>query len=546
MRYKKILSLFIILFFCSSLLVLIPNIPKVKADNTNLAPITPTNPYTIWSFADPNHPDVNLDTTVLSPTGLDTIRIDGDYPQWTECDTYFISCQPFDRIMFSCYIKTNGIGNSGDQTGARIGIDFYTLGGTRIAGVYQPDGTQDYNPNTNQWSNDPEANYVSWSTTQWTKITMSFTVPLTYVGDGFGGVSSGQTATPNNMVLWMQLSNGALSNSECWFGDPILTINGTTTVNTANILGQSIIGDTINGASGNYAYYSSFIAQETGTISSINAYVNSYYGGTTNAVTAIFNGTISTSPLARTSTTESISASWGWVNFPITPMNIVSGNVYTLAILGDTALGIVGFTQQSGTGQINAVVDTYPTFTNPLGTSVYTDVNGVMSIYANITLTTSDTIAPTYSNIYETSTTVNTESFFYIQWQDNVALSYTIFGSNETGTFLNQTALPLAYNPDVIFEGKQLPSVVGDVVSFEWWANDTSNNWANTGKQYLTVTTTTPTATPTATPTVIPQATNNEIFGFIGELNPTAAIAFIGGIIMIALVALGTFVKHRR
>jgi hypothetical protein len=103
-------------------------------------------------------------------------------------------------------------------------------------------------------------------------------------------------------------------------------------------------------------------------------------------------------------------------------------------------------------------------------------------------LTVQDTIAPTYSNIAHSTTTVGVSCTFSCKWQDNIALSGYVFSWNGTGTWQNNTWTALTGNPAWANVTKTLPSNPGTVVGYKWYCNDASDNWNETSINTLTTT----------------------------------------------------------
>jgi len=104
---------------------------------------------------------------------------------------------------------------------------------------------------------------------------------------------------------------------------------------------------------------------------------------------------------------------------------------------------------------------------------------------------TGDTTKPTYSNVGTNTTNAGIVCRFYAQWSDNVGLSGFIFGCNNTGVWVNDTWTDLwTGTPTSGWSNvtKTLNSTIGVVIKWRIWANDTSNNWNNTGMQSFTTT----------------------------------------------------------
>lgn len=95
--------------------------------------------------------------------------------------------------------------------------------------------------------------------------------------------------------------------------------------------------------------------------------------------------------------------------------------------------------------------------------------------------------APTVSSISTNSTIVSQSAIFSAYWTDNNALSGYIFGSNNTGSWSNQTFATLGSNPAWANQTVTLNATMDNVVSVRWWCNDTANNWADSGVQSFTI-----------------------------------------------------------
>jgi len=101
--------------------------------------------------------------------------------------------------------------------------------------------------------------------------------------------------------------------------------------------------------------------------------------------------------------------------------------------------------------------------------------------------------SPTYSSISTSIPVAGQIITFHVYWSDDYGVSGCIFGSNNSGTPINNTwsnAWTSWVNPpknawfDVTL---MLNATDGAVVQYEWWCNDTSNNWNATGLNSVTV-----------------------------------------------------------
>ena len=98
---------------------------------------------------------------------------------------------------------------------------------------------------------------------------------------------------------------------------------------------------------------------------------------------------------------------------------------------------------------------------------------------------------PTYSDISTTSTNAGSACAFSVLWAGNANVSGYIFGTNNSGAFVNAswtsffdfTNQTSAYSRVT----ETLDSTIGDVVSWGFWCNDTSNRWSEIPLQTLYV-----------------------------------------------------------
>jgi hypothetical protein len=163
---------------------------------------------------------------------LDTSDTYGGSPSWEitlssvnmGADYGGMSVAPGDKIVFSCWIKTSAatlkadVGNP--QAGGRIGIDMYGAKGV-ICGFCTPNGVGT--------STDSVNTYVTFGTSTWTQVTMSFTVASTYQAEAGYGVAypGGQSVTPTSMIPWLVVwsdTQGSNEHGTAWFADAQLTI----------------------------------------------------------------------------------------------------------------------------------------------------------------------------------------------------------------------------------------------------------------------------------------------------------------------------------
>jgi hypothetical protein len=113
------------------------------------------------------------------------------------------------------------------------------------------------------------------------------------------------------------------------------------------------------------------------------------------------------------------------------------------------------------------------------------------NIIGYITITFTDP-PPTYSNVGTNSTLAGQPCEFYTLWNDNTNVSGFIFGTNNTGSWTNDTwvAFSAFYNSTAAWSNvtKTLNSTIDVVIQWQIWCNDTGNNWNNTGIQTFATT----------------------------------------------------------
>ena len=133
------------------------------------------------------------------------------------------------------------------------------------------------------------------------------------------------------------------------------------------------------------------------------------------------------------------------------------------------------------------------------GSGTY-DIMGIVYVY-NVTFTKGVNekidvrdwleIPPTYSNLGTNTTLAGDPAKFHVFWQHEDGLSGYIFGTNNTGTWQNETWTdPWSGEPTSGWSNvtKTLNSTVGVTVEFQFWCNSSNNVWGTTGTKFLTTT----------------------------------------------------------
>lgn len=98
---------------------------------------------------------------------------------------------------------------------------------------------------------------------------------------------------------------------------------------------------------------------------------------------------------------------------------------------------------------------------------------------------------PTYSNGSSSSANAGSSCTFSVLWKDSANLSGYIFGTNNTGSFVNDTWVPFSNSVSQTSAystvTKTLSNTIGDVVQWRFWCNDTNNSWNAAPLQSLLV-----------------------------------------------------------
>jgi len=182
-------------------------------------------------------------------------------------------------------------------------------------------------------------------------------------------------------------------------------------------------------------------------------------------------------------------------------INQANGDVW--GVWGNTIDTAINYAQYNGTWQaaqtlynasagysINppSVMTYYDVMNNAVGTMWYeSHLTDYHLRYLSLSVVpTADVTPPTYSNVAYNSTTAGNSCLLTCLWTDNVNVSGFIVGNNNTGTWQNTTWTSTWSNwadSESAWANITLTlnSSYNFVVQFEWWCNDTSGNWNNTG-----------------------------------------------------------------
>jgi hypothetical protein len=337
------------------------------------------------------------------------------------------------------------------------------------------------------WSWNNSGQWVNSSTTAFTSN------PITFSGTW--------NATPSNVVSVIIYGNST---------DNVWTASATTNF----VLGSQFVSSTSlsNGFSLGCAYPEntslgaavamSFVPTDNKIVSNVTAHVykgNALTNGT-DAYFAIFAGTGTSgtnayptgAPLVRTANidvstlgTTDVAVTYNFLN----NYTLIAGRTYEIAFLNPSlasGTNIPTYTMiyQGTTSQTNVNSNLARWLNGAWETAVATTRTWSVQLFGwNYT----DSAIPTVNNVGYTSRYVSTSCNLSSYWADESGLSGYIIGNNNTGTWVNSTWTAFGANPSWANKTITLNQTGYNVVQWEFWANDTANNWSNTGLQNIAV-----------------------------------------------------------
>lgn len=99
-----------------------------------------------------------------------------------------------------------------------------------------------------------------------------------------------------------------------------------------------------------------------------------------------------------------------------------------------------------------------------------------------------DETVPTYSNPNTNTTLAGASIRFQVTLEDETQLDSAIIGHNNSGQWVNGSVIDISGFIYILNETDTLNETEGIRVEWQVWFNDSSDNWANTGIQFLVVT----------------------------------------------------------
>lgn len=254
-----------------------------------------------------------------------------------------------------------------------------------------------------------------------------------------------------------------------------ITNNMTTSSTTfTSAFGETSIGDTLDSSFTNTITGSKFTPLLSGNITNITAYVGNGAGFPVSnfkyAVYRVSDGVLTGYTSAGT---MAFGASYAWITLNITSGGfIISAIDYYLCVFSDNDIGSYSSAEASK-GMSKS--STYPTLPDPLTSPSTT--NKRWSIYASYNYSAYDGIAgQNYS--------------FSSLWNDDVNMSKSLFYTNNTGSQVGTDITPTSWYNTTAFWANMtmtLNNTVGVLVTFYFWANDTSNNINQTATYVILV-----------------------------------------------------------
>jgi cyclophilin family peptidyl-prolyl cis-trans isomerase len=98
---------------------------------------------------------------------------------------------------------------------------------------------------------------------------------------------------------------------------------------------------------------------------------------------------------------------------------------------------------------------------------------------------------PAYASASNSLPYKGTQCTFSVLWNDDVNVSGYVFGSNVTGTFVNDTWIPFSKFANstaaIASAAKTLNNSIGDTIVWRVWCNDSNNRWSSIAPQNVAI-----------------------------------------------------------
>jgi len=301
--------------------------------------------------------------------------------------------------------------------------------------------------------------------------------------------------------------------------------------------GYSSVGGSVDdGANSTRFVGSNFTLTESANVTAIHAYMTqaSYE---TKSKCAIYSNAFAL--VGESLEFTRVDAGWFWYNYTFAANPILSAGQYFLVFWCDKVTSWTNTKYTTGDFATQGIEGsgTYGTF--PSTASSYNLTNRKYSVYADYTAPTAT--PPTFTVQAVNTTIASDNCLFSCLVEDNVAVDFGIFGTNNTGPWVNETATDISGTSDWINFTKALNNTNGNIVQYEWWANDTENSWANSGIQQLTIGTASHDLTIKSLPVSVTYTINSTISGaLVNAASGSAADIQTGINAIVAAGGIGT------
>jgi PGF-pre-PGF domain-containing protein len=157
-----------------------------------------------------------------------------------------------------------------------------------------------------------------------------------------------------------------------------------------------------------------------------------------------------------------------------TAINTAFSNTSDTLIWDNTTTG--GFVS-NGTIEYFSMNVSVPSLDWGINFTVFTLDTNQSTSAKNVTVVVNDTTAPQYSINSTNNTGIGLATEFRLYWSDNVDLGAYIFSTNNTGTWINDSSVPMGGSANWSNVTKTLNNTVGIAIGWRVYADDNSNNW---------------------------------------------------------------------
>ncbi|MCK5013922.1 MAG: hypothetical protein KAS66_08880, partial [Candidatus Omnitrophica bacterium] len=181
--------------------------------------------------------------------------------------------------------------------------------------------------------------------------------------------------------------------------------------------------------------------------------------------------------MGSTTTAGDVSLTYNVTDAEVATYSEITDNVANFSVAMWTSTSV----DSSFDGDLIAVTFNYET---PTGIVYFANTSETITISDTIAITKiEDTTLPTYSNEGTNTALAGESCTFSITYDDNAALHTVgqyIFATNNTGVWVNESAVNFTSTPETIETIKTLNSTGNTPIGYRWYADDNSGNINNT------------------------------------------------------------------